>query len=209
MATRHGQAAATVTRVGSRSGTPAITVATPAASSATAATIGPANAARPAGQGGFGALGAQGLGCCGRWHDGPDRTRSPPGTARRLGPEGYPKALSGQTCRRDGPATLGVVMDGHGAQREPDAESYFTGRDAWFTEGGDATRPPPRPPRHRRSRRSASRPARSPSTRRPTCWSSAAARPARRRRSRRGASGSGSPSSSATAISAASPPAAS
>jgi hypothetical protein len=40
-------------------------------------------------------------------------------------------------------------MDGHGAQREPDAESYFTGRDAWFTAGGDddaPTSPPPASP---------------------------------------------------------------
>jgi FAD-dependent oxidoreductase family protein len=37
-------------------------------------------------------------------------------------------------------------MAGHGAQREPDAESYFTGRDAWFTAGGDADRPTSPPP---------------------------------------------------------------
>ena len=37
-------------------------------------------------------------------------------------------------------------MDGHGAQREPDAESYFTGRDAWFTAGGDDDAPVSPPP---------------------------------------------------------------
>ncbi len=37
-------------------------------------------------------------------------------------------------------------MEGHGAQRDPEAESYFTGRDAWFTAGGDADRPTSPPP---------------------------------------------------------------
>jgi FAD-dependent oxidoreductase family protein len=37
-------------------------------------------------------------------------------------------------------------MDDNGTQREPDADSWFTGRDSWFTAGGDADRPTSPPP---------------------------------------------------------------
>jgi hypothetical protein len=37
-------------------------------------------------------------------------------------------------------------MTGHGAQREPETDSWFSGRDSWFTSGGDGDRPTSPPP---------------------------------------------------------------